>query len=125
MTQPAPSTLPSAAVAVPATDWTAIAWSGAAIALVVGAFWAALHFAGRPRRLNPVSTRVQSLLFSRRLGWTVEKANRWADSHGYKAGDADVTAGNIRLRQRDPGQFRRLRTMTFSDKKGIKAVVGR
>jgi hypothetical protein len=125
MSDPAPSPLAAVTVASPAgPDWKAVAWSAAAIAAVVGLFWAALHFAGT-RRVNPVSTRVQSLLFSRRKGWTLEKANRWASSHGYRHKDADVTAHNIRLRQSDPGRYRLLRTVTFSKDRGIKAVVGR
>lgn len=120
MNQPSPSQ----AIQPAGPDWTVVAWGAAAIGIVVLGFWAALHVAGnRPRRANPVSTRVQSLLFSRRAGWNVSKANKWARAHGYKAKDADVTANNVRLRQADPGRFRVLRTVTFG--RGIKAVVGR
>ena len=107
-------------------DWRAVLLSGLAAAGVIGLFWLALQHAGSAtssRKTNPVSTRVQSLLFSRRAGWTVSSANRWAKAHGYHHADADVTAGNVRLRQRDPKQFRKLRTVTFG--RGIKAVVGR
>lgn len=106
-------------------DWRAVLLSGLAAAGVVGLFWFALQNAGRAstRARNPVATKVQSLLFSRKAGWTVERANRWAKAHGYRSRDADVTAGNVRLRQADPKRFRRLRTVTFG--RGIKAIVGR
>src|ERR1700690_3484004 len=110
-----------------AIDWRTVLLSGLAAAGVIGLFWLSIGFAGTASRSTrakkPVSTRVQSLLFSRRAGWTVSRANKWAKAHGYIARDADVTAGNVRLRQHDPKNFRRLRTVTFG--KGIKAVVGR
>ncbi len=111
----------------PAVDWGLVAKTGLALVGVVALFWLGMRFlpeTGRRRR-NPISTRVQSLLFSRDAGWTVSKANAWARRHGYLSRDADVTANNVRLRQRDPRQFSRLRTVTFSQREGIKAIVGR
>jgi hypothetical protein len=123
-------TLPGVTITVadspPATtNWATLFQTVVALAAVGGLFWAAMYFLPSPSRLrkNPISTRVQSLLFSRSAGWTVSKANAWAQRHGYRHRDADVTAGNIRLRQQSPGKFRVLRTVTFG--KGIKAVVGR
>jgi hypothetical protein len=106
-------------------NWSTVLLTGLAAAGAVGLFWFMLQHAGRAstRARNPIATRVQSLLFSRKAGWTVSRANRWAAAHGYRSRDADVTAGNVRLRQHDPKSFRRLRTVTFG--KGIKAIVGR
>jgi hypothetical protein len=66
---------------------------------------------------------VQSLLFSRADGWTVDKAKAWAKSHGYKHGKADVTDQYIRIRQFDPKGFKVIRTIMFGN--GIRAVVAR
>jgi hypothetical protein len=111
-----------------AIDWGSVAFSGLALLGVGTLFFLALRFADQTRgkkKRNPISTRVQSLLFSRDAGWTVSSANAWARAHGYRAKDADVTANNVRLRQADPGRFSRLRTVTFSKAKGIKAIIGR
>ena len=107
-------------------DWSSVLLTGLAGVGVIALFWLSIQGAGRAassRAKNPVSTRVQSLLFRRDEGWTVSKANRWAKAHGYRAKDADVTAAYVRLRQSDPKRYRRLRTVTFGD--GIRAVVGR
>lgn len=107
-------------------DWSMVLLTGLAGVGVVALFWFGLQGAGHAassRAKNPVSTRVQSLLFRRDEGWNVSKANQWAKKHGYRARDADVTAAYVRLRQRDPKSMKRLRTVTFG--KGIKAVVGR
>lgn len=67
-------------------------------------------------------TEVQSLLFVRAVGHTPDGAKRWAQAHGYRHGDIDVTADHVRLRQRDPDKFKRLRTIVLGY--GIKAIVG-
>lgn len=48
----APATSATTGEAVPPekTDWPTVAWTGAALAGVVGAFWMVLHSAGRPAR---------------------------------------------------------------------------
>lgn len=66
---------------------------------------------------------VQSLMFDRSRGWTVVKARRWAGDHGYKYGKVDETDEYIHLRQRDPAEFKVIRTITWGE--GIKARVGR
>lgn len=66
-------------------------------------------------------TEVQSLLFARSR-WAPAEAKRWAQRNGYKFGAVDVTDALIRLRQADPGKFKRLRTIEYGH--GIKAVVG-
>jgi hypothetical protein len=119
---------PSTAIQPATIDWGLVTRTGLALVGVVGLFWLGMHFlpvASSRRKRNPISTRVQSLLFSRDAGWTVSSANRWARAHGYRAKDADVTANNVRLRQVDPKKFSRLRTVTFSQREGIKAIVGR
>lgn len=65
---------------------------------------------------------VQSLLFPRKK-FTVEGAELWAAHHDFKAGKADVTGDHVRLRQHEPGDFIRMRTIPFGTG-GIKAVVG-
>src|SRR6516164_7956636 len=79
-----------------------------------------------PRR---PSMHVQSLLFSRRAGWTVSRAKAWAKSHTnsatgrpYHYGDVDETADYIHLRQ-EPPRGGVTRTITLG--KGIKARVTR
>jgi hypothetical protein len=118
---------PNTAIQPASIDWPTVAKTGLALVGVVGLFWLGMRLLPEPgrRRRNPISTRVQSLLFSRDAGWTVSSANRWARAHGYRAKDADVTANNVRLRQVDPNRFSRLRTITFSQREGIKAIVGR
>jgi hypothetical protein len=68
------------------------------------------------------SMQVQTLLFDRGQ-WTAGRAKQWASRHGYKHGKVDETGQYIRLRQRDPSEFKVLRTITLGD--GIRAVVGR
>lgn len=66
-------------------------------------------------------TEAQSLLFPR-SAWTAARAKAWAKRNGHRYGDVDVTDRYVRLRQDDPGKYRRLRTINFG--RGIKAVVG-
>lgn len=68
-----------------------------------------------------MSTTVQTLLFPRSQ-YSPSEARAWAKDHGYLAVKVDVQTNYIRLRQRDPAEFSRLRTVDFG--KGIKAVVG-
>jgi hypothetical protein len=68
------------------------------------------------------SMQVQSLLFDRDY-FTVRQAKAWAARNGFKHGKVDETDKYIRLRQRDPGEFRVKRTITLTD--GVRAVVGR
>src|SRR5271154_7133339 len=68
-------------------------------------------------------TNIQSLLFGRDAGWTVEKSKAWAKANGYKHGKVDVTDQYIRIRQFDPKGLKVKRTITLGH--GIKAVVAR
>ena len=73
------------------------------------------------RKRDPME--VQSLLFSRDAGWTVDKAKQWAKEHGYKYGKVDVTEQYIRIRQFSPKGLKVKRTITLG--RGIRAVVAR
>lgn len=67
------------------------------------------------------TSHVQSLLFSKRAGWTVESARDWAWSNGYRSGKTHETENHIRLRQFPPHEGLRYRTVTFG--RGISAVI--
>ena len=110
-----------------AIAWPLVFGTGALAVGVVGLFYLSIQGAGRAAsyRRNPLRKKsmvVQSLLFSR-SSWTPSKAKSWARSHGYRSGKVDVTANNIRLRQRAPASGALFRTVTFG--RGIKAVVSR
>jgi len=65
---------------------------------------------------------IQSLLFSKKAGWTVAKAKEWARSHKMKYGDVDETEQQVHLRQEDPEEFARFATKPFG--RGIQARLG-
>jgi hypothetical protein len=69
---------------------------------------------------------VQSLLFSRDQ-WDEKSAKGWAKEHGYRYGKVDVKPNTIRMRQRDPSEFRKntMRTIQFGEGYGIQAVVAK
>jgi hypothetical protein len=69
-------------------------------------------------------TTVETLIFSKKVFKTAAKAKKWAKDHDYKATKVDETDKSWRIRQRDPGDFKKdsFRTITFT--KGVKAVVG-
>ncbi len=73
------------------------------------------------RKRDPME--VQSLLFSRDAGWTVDKAKQWAKEHKYRYGKVDVTEQYIRIRQFSPKGLKVKRTITLG--RGIRAVVAR
>lgn len=77
------------------------------------------------RRAFSDSTQVQSLLFDNTV-WSVAAAKGWAKRHGFRHGKADNRAANVRLRQRDPGDYQpgTFRTIAFGSDTGIKAVIG-
>jgi hypothetical protein len=67
---------------------------------------------------------VQTLLFTRGE-FTPRSARAWATRHGFKGGfvdGANAASGALRIRQRDPNGFSRLRTVALT--RGVKAVVG-
>jgi hypothetical protein len=69
------------------------------------------------------TTEIQALLFPRAL-WTLSKAKAWAKRNKYRYAKAHVTDEYIRLRQRDPGLFRRMRTKCLDKACSIKTVIG-
>ena len=72
------------------------------------------------------ATEIQTLLFPRPQ-WTEGRAKSWAQANGKRYGDVDVTERFIRLRQAEPGKFKRLRMITLKwdgRQAAIKAVVG-
>jgi hypothetical protein len=69
-----------------------------------------------------VGSKVQTLLFPRDR-FTVVEAKSWAARHDWKYGDVDVTREYIHLRQRDPSEFRRIRTIHMGGR-GVEARVG-
>src|SRR5208337_820045 len=75
-----------------------------------------------PRRSSGRSSNVQSLLFSRKYGWTPSKAKAWAKSHGYKTGSPDITDNQIHLTQAPASRFKRVATKPFG--RGIQARIG-
>ena len=66
---------------------------------------------------------IQSLLFRRDEGWTARHAKQWAQKHGYRSGDVDVTDQYVHIRQFAPGNSTVKRTITLG--RGIRAVVAR
>jgi hypothetical protein len=72
------------------------------------------------------STTVQTLLFPRPR-YSESRAKAWTRSHGYAVRKSpDVGDRTIRIRQRDPSDFKKGTFRTISlGKSGVKAVVGR
>jgi len=93
-------------------------------AVIVGAGALAAYALRKPvagrRYAMEANSNVQTLIFSR-SAWTVSSAKAWARRHGYRTG-VDLKPNTIRMRQADPGEFRRMRTIAFGQ--DIKAVVG-
>ncbi len=75
---------------------------------------------------------VQTLIFPKDKGWNRDKAVTWAADHDFRTDKVDETGTSFRLRQRNPGEFIRMRTICLSpggttagdEKCRIKAVVG-
>lgn len=134
-TQTKVATAVVAAPAALALGTVVYAWAtGRAVDTVFHHLWtvarAGWDHVTRGARENPLalferqSTTVQTLLFPRSR-FDARSARSWARSHGYRAGKAHVSGEHIRVRQRDPGEFRRssFRTIAFGGS-GIQAVIG-
>jgi hypothetical protein len=67
------------------------------------------------------ASNVQSLIFDK-ANFSMEKAKEWASKHGFKTG-TDEKENTIRMRQKNPGKFKRFATKPFGNS-GIKAVIG-
>jgi len=67
------------------------------------------------------SSEIQSLIFKKDK-FSKEKAKKWAKEHGFKNSKVDEKEETFRLRQKNPGQYKTMRTFDMKD--GVKAVVG-
>jgi hypothetical protein len=65
---------------------------------------------------------IQALLFPTGK-FTVAEARAWAVKHRWKANDVDSKESFIHLRQKDPSQFKRIRTIYLGGS-GVMARVG-
>jgi len=65
---------------------------------------------------------VQTLIFDKKVFPTRQSATRWAREHDFRADKVDETENSWRLRQRDPGDFVRFRTIQMT--RGVQAVIG-
>ena len=77
---------------------------------------------GRSKKVR-FTTQVQSVIFDKNR-WTKSKAEKWLTKHKFKHTKVDATKNTLRFRQVPPKGFKTYRTITFSDKHGIKAVLG-
>jgi hypothetical protein len=68
---------------------------------------------------------VQTLIFSKDK-FDVEKAKKWCSEHGFGMHKApDVTTNSIRIRQKDPSEFKAGTFKTWPITDGIMAVGGK
>lgn len=69
------------------------------------------------------ATEIQTLIFSKDK-FTKKQAKSFAERNDFKMGKIDETGPSFRFRQRDPGDFVRLRTIKLPKSDGVKATVG-
>lgn len=74
----------------------------------------------RPARRD--GSQVQTLIFDKKVFPTRQSATRWAREHDFRADKVDETENSWRLRQREPGDFVRFRTIRMT--RGVQAVIG-
>lgn len=75
---------------------------------------------------------IQTLIFPKSHWDSADDAVKWAKDHGFKSSKVDETGVSFRLRQKDPDDFQRMRTICLdprdeepsSDKCRVKAVGG-
>lgn len=88
---------------------------------------AGLKSAPKPARVRKEvkkdSMQMQALIFSKDMFKSSEEAKRWAADHGFKDSKVDETENSYRLRQRNPGAFKTMRTISLTN--GVKGVVGK
>lgn len=70
------------------------------------------------------TTTIQTLIFDKKK-FDAESASKWASEHDFKSEKKDETENSIRIRQRDPGEFKPGSFRTISLRDGVKAVIGR
>ena len=68
-------------------------------------------------------TEIQTLVFSKDK-FTEKQARDFAKRNDFKTTKIDTAGPSFRIRQRDPGDFTRLRTITLPGSDGVKATVG-
>ena len=61
---------------------------------------------------------VQSVIFDSKL-WTETDAKQWLKDNDFTGLEVDETENSLRFRQKDPGQYVRMRTITAGEKKKI------
>lgn len=81
-------------------------------------------FAAATTKRKKTRTRVQSLIFQKKL-FTRKEAVEWARTHMFKASDVDETDETYRLRQRDPSKFKPNSFRTIDLTKGVQSVIGK
>lgn len=67
-----------------------------------------------------MSSRIQTLIFDKRK-FDRASARAWAQKHDFKASKVDETEDSLRVRQRDPEDGKKYRTIKLTG--GVKAVV--
>jgi hypothetical protein len=80
------------------------------------------NVAAKPKT-KPGKSTVQSLLLPKSR-FNRAQAKAWAKSHGYKSATIEEGKTYWRIRQYNPGNFSKMRTMTLDAKSGVKAVIG-
>jgi hypothetical protein len=85
----------------------------------IAPFDAILTAQAPPRSSSSV---VQTLIFNKAQFPKREDATKWARDHEFRADKVDETDNSWRLRQREPGEFARFRTIPMTE--GVQAVIG-
>ena len=70
----------------------------------------------KPFHLDPSvakQSEIQSLIFPKGK-FTSAQAKKWAQDNGFKSSKVDETGTSFRLRQADPGKFKRFRNKLFN-----------
>jgi hypothetical protein len=67
-------------------------------------------------------SRVQALVFDKDRYKKADEARGWANDHGFEGKKVEAAGAEWRVRQADPDQFDRMRTVELTE--GVKAVVG-
>lgn len=68
-------------------------------------------------------TEIQTLIFSQNW-YSRPFAVKWAKEHGFRHSKVDVERGTVRLRQKDPGEFKAGSFRTIELTTGVRAVIG-
>lgn len=90
----------------------------------ISGYWESYKKGGAFKKLCPVGTEIQTLIFAHEAFKNEDYVKAWAREHGFKYGSVDETGTSWRLRQQEPENFTKdsFRTITITD--GVKAVIG-